>query len=153
MPPTTKKYEKCLGTRGNTHLQTHIHLSPRLDPGQVLGEHVSGWQRGKSYYSSSGYGHTAEVWAGLSWLKFHLHYNVGDAGSIPGSERSPIGGHGSPLQYYCLEKLMNRAGQLTVHKVTQSRTQLKQVSRHACTIRSAALGNDFASFCLPFLTS
>ena len=29
--------------------------------------------------------------------------NVGDPGSIPGSGRSPGGGHGNPLQYSCLE--------------------------------------------------
>ena len=29
--------------------------------------------------------------------------NAGDPGLIPGSERSPGGGHGSPLQYSCLE--------------------------------------------------
>ena len=29
--------------------------------------------------------------------------NVGDLGSIPGLGRSPGGGHGSPLQYSCLE--------------------------------------------------
>jgi len=29
--------------------------------------------------------------------------NVGDLGLIPGSERSPGGGHGNPLQYSCLE--------------------------------------------------
>ena len=29
--------------------------------------------------------------------------NAGDAGSIPGSERSPGGGHGNPPQYSCLE--------------------------------------------------
>ena len=28
---------------------------------------------------------------------------VGDLGSIPGLGRSPGGGHGSPLQYSCLE--------------------------------------------------
>ena len=28
---------------------------------------------------------------------------AGDAGSIPGSGRSPGGGHGNPLQYSCLE--------------------------------------------------
>ena len=28
--------------------------------------------------------------------------NVGDLGSIPGSERSPGGGHGNPFQYSCL---------------------------------------------------
>ena len=29
--------------------------------------------------------------------------NVRDTGSIPGSERSPGGGHGNPLQCSCLE--------------------------------------------------
>ena len=29
--------------------------------------------------------------------------NTGDQGSIPGSGRSPGGGHGNPLQYSCLE--------------------------------------------------
>ena len=31
-----------------------------------------------------------------------------DLGSIPGSGRSPGGGHGNPLQYYCLENPMDR---------------------------------------------
>ena len=31
-----------------------------------------------------------------------------DADSIPGSGRSPAGGHGNPLQYSCLENLMDR---------------------------------------------
>ena len=35
-------------------------------------------------------------------------YNVGDLGSIPGLERSPGEGDGNPLQYYCLENLMDR---------------------------------------------
>ena len=30
-------------------------------------------------------------------------YNAGDLGSIPGSGRSPGGGHSNPLQYSCLE--------------------------------------------------
>ena len=37
--------------------------------------------------------------------------NAGDArdtGSIPGSGRSPGGGHGNPLQYSCLENPMDR---------------------------------------------
>ena len=32
----------------------------------------------------------------------------GDAGSIPGSGRSPGVGHGNPLQYSCLENSMDR---------------------------------------------
>ena len=30
--------------------------------------------------------------------------NAGEPGSIPGSGRSPPGGHGNPLQYSCLQK-------------------------------------------------
>ena len=35
--------------------------------------------------------------------------NVGDAGSIPGSERSPGGGNGTPLQYSCLGNPMDHS--------------------------------------------
>ena len=50
-------------------------------------------------------------------------------GSIPGSERSPGGGYGNPLQYSFLENPMNRgAWQATVHRVTKSRARLKQLS-------------------------
>ena len=34
--------------------------------------------------------------------------NIRDVGSIPGSGRSPGGGHGDPLQYSCLENPMDR---------------------------------------------
>ena len=44
-----------------------------------------------------------------------------DLGSIPGSERSPRGGNGNPLQYSCLENPMDRrAWWATVHEVTES---------------------------------
>jgi len=44
--------------------------------------------------------------------------DVGDAGSIPGSGRSPGGEHGKPLQYSCLESPMERgAWQAAVHRV------------------------------------
>ena len=33
----------------------------------------------------------------------NLAANAGDTGSIPGLARSPRRGHGSPLQYSCLE--------------------------------------------------
>jgi len=49
-----------------------------------------------------------------------------DTGSIPGSGRSPEGGNGNPLQFSCLENVMDKgAWQATVHWVTQSQTQLK----------------------------
>ena len=34
--------------------------------------------------------------------------DIGDAGLIPGSERSPGSGNGNPLQYSCLENSMDR---------------------------------------------
>ena len=51
--------------------------------------------------------------------------NAGDAGLIPGSERSPGGGHGNPVQCSCLENPMDRgAWQATDHGVSKSWTQL-----------------------------
>ena len=46
--------------------------------------------------------------------------DIRDRDSIPGLGRSPGGGHGNPLQYYCLENSMYRgAWQATVHRVTE----------------------------------
>ena len=51
--------------------------------------------------------------------------NAGNLGLIPGSERSPGGGHGNPLQYSCLENPTDRvAWQAIVHGVVNSRTRL-----------------------------
>ena len=59
-----------------------------------------------------------------------------DAGLIPGSGRSPGGGHGNPLQYSCLENPMDRgAWWATVHRVVKSRTRLKQLNMHAYYFR------------------
>ena len=38
--------------------------------------------------------------------------SAGDPGSIPGSGRSPGEGNGNPLQYSCLENLMEKPGGL-----------------------------------------
>ena len=61
---------------------------------------------------------------GASWVTLEVKTvpaNEGDAGSIPGSGRSPGGGHGNPLQYSRLE---NPSGQrslagYTVHGVAE----------------------------------
>ena len=46
--------------------------------------------------------------------------DVRDSGSIPGSGRSPGGGHGNPLQCFCLQNPMDRgAWQATVHRVAK----------------------------------
>ena len=50
----------------------------------------------------------------------HTGY-IRDVGSTPGSGRSLGEGHGSPLQYSCLENPMGRgAWWATVHGVTES---------------------------------
>ena len=55
--------------------------------------------------------------------------DAGDMGLIPGSGRSPGGGHGNPFQYSCLKNPMDRgAWWATVHGVTKSWTWL---STHA----------------------
>ena len=49
--------------------------------------------------------------------------NAGDLGLIPGSERSPGEGNGTPRQYSCLENPMDGgAWWATVHGVTKSQT-------------------------------
>ena len=54
--------------------------------------------------------------------------DIRDASLIPGSGRYPGGGHGSLLQYSCLENPMNRGAWWdVVHRVTKSRTQVKQL--------------------------
>ena len=46
----------------------------------------------------------------------NLPANAGDSGSIPGSGSSPEKGHGSPLQYSCLENAME-AEPVRLHSV------------------------------------
>ena len=52
-----------------------------------------------------------------------------DTGSIPALGRSPGIGNGSPFQYSCMEKPLDRGTrQALVHRVAKSQTQLKQLS-------------------------
>ena len=47
--------------------------------------------------------------------------DIRDAGSVPGLGRSPGEGHDNPLQYSCMENLMDRgAWMATVYKVAKS---------------------------------
>ena len=59
--------------------------------------------------------------------------DVRDAGSIPGSGRSPGGGSGNPLQCSCLENPVDRSRWATVHRASKSRTKRKQFSAEART--------------------
>ena len=47
--------------------------------------------------------------------------DIRDVGLIPGSGRSPGGGHSNPLQYSCLENLMDRgAWEVIVQRAAKS---------------------------------
>ena len=67
----------------------------------------------------------------------NLFVNAGDIrdpDSIPGSGRTPGGGHGNPLQYSCLKNPVDRGDcQVASRSVTQSWTRLKQLRMHACS--------------------
>ena len=66
----------------------------------------------------------------------NLPGNTGDLVLIPGSGRSPEEGHGNPLQYSCLENLIDRgAWQATVHGVTEL-VMTERLSMHGKLKRS-----------------
>ena len=54
----------------------------------------------------------------------NLPVNAGDTGSIPGSGRSPGGGHGNPFQYSCLVNPQEQKSlaSVAVHWVAKSWT-------------------------------
>ena len=60
--------------------------------------------------------------------------DIRDMGLIPGSWRSPRGGHGNPHQCSCLENPRDRgACKSLVHRVAKSQTWLKRLSTHTHT--------------------
>ena len=69
----------------------------------------------------------------MALLVKNLPANAGDvrgASLIPGSGRSPGGGHDNPLQYSCLENPMDRGPwRATVHRVAKSQTRLNDLAR------------------------
>ena len=53
---------------------------------------------------------------------------------------SPGGGHSNPLQYTCLENPKDRgAWQATLHRITKSWTQLKQLSTHKSILMAKSI--------------
>ena len=93
------KLQILLHARAHTHTHIHTHIFVHL-------------------YSASQ----------MALVVKNLPANAGgirDMGLISGSGRSPGGGHGNPLQYSCLENLMNRgAWWATIHGITNNQTWL-----------------------------
>ena len=69
--------------------------------------------------------------------------NAGDireAGSFPGSGRSPGEGNGNPLQYSSLENPTDGGFSLAaVHGVTKSQTRLKGLGTHTKPVESSCI--------------
>ena len=81
----------------------------------------------------------------------NLPVDAGEVGSIPGSGRSPGGGHGNPIQYSCMENSKDRGGwQATIHGVAGSRKPLGDLttinySHHAVHYIPAAAATSLQS--------
>ena len=72
-----------------------------------------------------------------------------DAGSVPGSRRSPGEGNGNPLQYSCLGNPMDReAWQATVHGVAKSQTRLSNKTTTICQMAGNRIFNVYFSLIL-----
>ena len=55
-----------------------------------------------------------------------------------GAGRSPGGGHGSPLQYSCLDNPMDRgAWRATIHRVSKSQTQLSMAQKERLVLETS----------------
>ena len=80
----------------------------------------------------------------------HPPAKAGDAGSIPGSGRSPGEGNGNPLQYSCLENPMDRAWQATVHGVTKESEMTQYLNNNSNNNMIETIWFDVAK-CFTFL--
>ena len=79
--------------------------------------------------------------------------DIRDVGLIPGSRRSPGGGHGNPLQYSYLENPMDRlAWWDTVHRVAESQARLKRLSTHTSPGQHTGLGRQNKDLSTLFIT-
>ena len=79
--------------------------------------------------------------------------DIRDLGSIPGSGRSPVGGHSNPLQYSCLENPMDRgAWQAMVHRVKRVRYNGSNLAHnvYAHFLLSAEFANSANFLCIFF---
>ena len=62
--------------------------------------------------------------------------NAGDPGSIPGSGRSPVEGNSFPLQYSCLENLMDRGAWWAIQSMGSQRVGHDWATKHTDRILS-----------------
>ena len=103
---------------------TKLFYSKRLKPTQATEIHPLPKHLFVEQYSFTG---SSQVMLVVK----NLPANTGHMSLIPGSGRSPGGGHGNPLQSSCLENPMDRGvWWATVQRVAKSRARLKWLSTH-----------------------
>ena len=150
-----ESFPKPTTSAGTLQRASHVLLMPRWSNGFMMSSASSHWEfrpRRRARVSQSpspcrvlGFPSLPKrVWTSQVVLVVrNLSINAGDLrdmGLIPGSGRSPGGGHGNPLQYSCLQNPMDRgAWWTTVHGVTKSQTWLKWLSTHAGKESSSVL--------------
>ena len=80
--------------------------------------------------------------------------DIKDVDSIPGLGRSPGEGHGNPLQYSCLENLMDRgAWQAAYSPQGQKELDMTEATQHTCKQPLATTCLFYIPTYLPFLES
>ena len=121
------------GGGGDTGARAHMRAQCLEDRSEYWGAPtLGGWEEGEEGSGPRGRERTAAApwppWESQApanvWLSGkEAACGAGDAGSIPGSGRSPREGNGNPLYDCCLENPTERgAWWATVHGVTSSRT-------------------------------
>ena len=95
-----------------------------------------------------------KYWQGLPrWLSRKestcSSVDSGDSGLIPGSGRSPGGGHGNPLQYSCLKNPMDRGAWKATVRGLQSQTWLSDWARTQALRRDKWIGTGSHTSPLP----
>ena len=79
----------------------------------------------------------------------NLPANAGDAGSTPGSGRSPGKGNGNPLQCSCLENSMDRGAPLSsmgLQRVGHNRASRHEPQVHFTLLLPFFKPNEYKSF-------
>ena len=62
--------------------------------------------------------------------------NAGDLGLIPGSGRSPGGGHGNPLHYSCLENSHGQRSLADFSPWHRKELDMTEATQHACILKN-----------------
>ena len=118
---------------GECSLGTSLAFFPGHPPSGKQTQPASTWTTQAARLGVKSWSHLGFP-GGLSGKK-NPPANPGDWGSIPGSGRSPGGGHGNPPQCSCLENPMDRgAWRAAVHGVTKSQTRLSDSAQHSTCV-------------------